>query len=129
MKLMSPLKIVLACGISCGVLGCKSPTAWFSGTSPAASTAPVVQYNGTNGASSAVTPNAGTTVVSGESPGMMSRAWGSFTSLMGTAPKKDATSLSTKPGKIDADLYVRAAHFAEQGGKYQEAETKYQLAL
>ena len=51
----------------------------------------------------------------------MAKAWesttGAVTSLLGTAPK------------LDADIYLRAAHFAEQGGKYKEAEAKYQQAL
>ena len=50
-------------------------------------------------------------------------------SLFGQLPNPDATSLDSKPGKLDADIYLRAAHFAEQAGKYTDAEAKYQQAL
>jgi tetratricopeptide (TPR) repeat protein len=135
MKLSRQLHIVLACGISCGFMGCKTPMTWFSGSSQTATTAPVVQYNGLSGPSSTLKQNGGATIVSGGQPeGTMAKAWTSTTtavsSLLGTAPKsKDATSLSSKPGKLDADIYLRAAHFAEQGGKFTEAEAKYQQAL
>ena len=135
MKLNRQLQIVLACGVSCGIMGCKSPMTWLSRPAPGATTAPDVQYNGVTGFSSTVKQNAGTSVVSGAKPeGTMAKAWssttGAVTSLLGTAPKsKDATSLSTKPGKLDADIYLRAAHFAEQSGNFPEAEAKYQQAL
>jgi tetratricopeptide (TPR) repeat protein len=135
MKLNRQLQIVLACGISCGMMGCKSPMTWFSGSGQTATTAPVVQYNGLSGPSSTLKQNAGTEIVSGVQPqGTMAKAWASTTgavsSLFGTGPKSsDATSLSKKPGKLDADIYLRAAHFAEQAGKYADAEAKYQQAL
>ncbi|MGI8982305.1 MAG: tetratricopeptide repeat protein [Pirellulaceae bacterium] len=135
MKLNRQLQIILACGVCCGIMGCKSPMTWLSRPAAGATTAPDVQYNGMSGYSATVKQNAGATVVSGTKPeGTMAKAWssttGAFTSLLGTAPKsKDATSLSTKPGKLDADIYLRAAHFAEQGGNFAEAESKYQQAL
>ena len=135
MKPSRQLQIVLACGISCGFMGCKTPMSWFSGSGTSATTAPVVQYNGMSGPSSTLRQNASATVVSGGQPeGTMAKAWSSTTtavsSLLGTAPKSsDATSLSKKPGKLDADIYLRAAHFAEQAGKYTEAEAKYHQAL
>ena len=135
MKFSRQLQIVLACGISSGFMGCKTPMPWFSGSAQTATTAPVVQYNGMSGPSSTLKQNAGATVVSGGQPeGTMAKAWTStttaFSSLLGTAPKSnDATSLSSKPGKLDADIYLRAAHFAEQAGNYIDAEAKYQQAL
>ncbi|MBC7852631.1 MAG: tetratricopeptide repeat protein [Pirellulaceae bacterium] len=135
MKLNRQLQFVLACGVSCGIMGCKSPMTWLSRPAHGASTAPDVQYNGVTGFSSTVKQNTGATVVSGAKPeGTMAKAWssttGAVTSLLGTSPKsKDATSLSSKPGKLDADIYLRAAHFAEQGGNLPDAEAKYQQAL
>lgn len=105
------LQILLACGLTCGMMGCKSPMTWFS-PSAAGSTAPVVQYNGIQG-SSATIGTAGST----PKEGMMSGTWSSITSLLGTSQK------------LDGDIYIRAAHFAEQAGKYKEAEAKYQQAL
>jgi Tfp pilus assembly protein PilF len=138
-KTSRPLQIALACGLSCGIMGCKSPmspTNWFA-RSPAQSTAPDVQYNGmAEGYSATVKSNANTAVVSGAKPeGAMTKAWNSTTgavaSVFGTAPKpsKDATALNNKPGKLDADIYIRAAGFAEQSGNFAEAEGKYQQAL
>jgi hypothetical protein len=40
MKFSRQLQIVLACGVSCGFMGCKTPTTWFSGSSQTATTAP-----------------------------------------------------------------------------------------
>jgi Flp pilus assembly protein TadD len=135
MKLTRSLQFVLVCGASCGLLGCKSPMTWFSPSPHAASTAPDVRYNGVSGSSATVKQNAGAALGSTPKPeGTMAKAWnsttGAVTSLLGTSSKsKDATSLSTKPGKLDADIYLRAAAFAEQSGDLAEAETKYQQAL
>ena len=145
MKMTRPLQIALACGLSCGLVGCKtptsgsswSPTSWFSRHSSAQSTAPEVQYNGmSDGFSTTVKQNAQTQVVSGVKPeGTMTKAWksttGAVASTFGATPKtgKDATSLSSRPGKLDADLYIRAARFAEQGDNLTDAEAKYQQAL
>ncbi len=134
MKLKSQLQFVLACGVTCGILGCKSPSTWFSKPAPLATTAPEVHYNGMAGYST-VKQNPGTEIVSGAQPeGAMTKAWNSTTgavsSLFATGSKaKDATSLNSKPGKLDGDLYLRAAHIAEQGGNFQEAQAKYQQAL
>jgi len=141
-KKIRPLQIALLCGLSCGMMGCKSPmswspTSWFSRSAPPASTSPEVQYNGmSDGYSTTVKPNAGAVVVSGVKPeGAMTKAWksttGAVSSAFGTQPKtsKDATSLSSHPGKLDADLYIRAARFAEEGGNFADAEAKYQQAL
>ena len=101
------LQLVLACGMFCGAVGCKTPSTWFS-QSPGGSTSPVVTYNGVQG-SSATVGTAG--------PQKGTSAWDSVTSLLGTGPK------------LDADIYIRAAHFAAQSGNYKEAEAKYQQAL
>ena len=100
------LQFVLACGMFCGLLGCKTPNTWFS-QSPGGSTAPVVQYNGIQDSSA--------TVSSSSQQG--SSAWDSVSSFFGMGPK------------LDADIYIRAAHFAAQSGNYKEAESKYQQAL
>lgn len=89
MKLNRQLQFVLACGVSCGILGCKSPSTWFNRPATLASTAPEVQYNGMSGGSATVKQNAGTEIVSGaQPPGTMAKAWNSttagFTSLFGT---------------------------------------------
>lgn len=138
MKTSRPLQIALACGLSCGIMGCKSPmssTNWFARSSPP-STAPDMQYNGmADGYSATVRPNANALGSSAKPEGAMTKAWksttGAVVSAFGTTPKssKDATALSSKPGKLDADLYIRAARFAEQGGDFAEAESKYQQAL
>ncbi|MCE9528719.1 MAG: hypothetical protein K8R36_21955, partial [Planctomycetales bacterium] len=131
MKITRPLQFVLACGVACGIMGCKTPSTWFSRPIAGASTAPDVQYNGMAGYSSTVKPSADTKVVSGAPPqGTLSKAWGSttgaVTSLLGTSA---ATSLDSKPPKLDADIDIRAAQYAAQSGNFQDAEAKYKRAL
>src|SRR6188768_4059773 len=83
------------------------------------------------GYSSTVKPSADTKVISGAPPeGTLSKAWnsttGAVTSLLGTSP---ATSLNSKPPKLDADIDIRAAQYASQSGNYEDAEAKYRRAL
>src|SRR6185503_7782530 len=134
-KISRPLQLAFVCGLSCAMVGCKSgssfsPMSWFSRSSAGQSTAPEVQYNGmSEGYSTTVKPNAGAVIVSGAKPdNAVTKAWksttGAVTSVMGTSTTKpkDNTSLSKSPGKIDADLYIRAARFAEDGGNFADAE-------
>jgi tetratricopeptide (TPR) repeat protein len=44
-------------------------------------------------------------------------------------PAKDATSLDSSPGKIGADLYVRAARIHESRGNFEAAAAEYDKAL
>ena len=131
MKFTRSLQFALVCGVSCGFMGCKTTGSWFSRPLAGASTAPDVQYNGMAGMSSTVRPSADTKVVSGAAPqGALSKAWssttGAVTSVLGTSP---ATSLNSKPGKLDADIDIRAAQYASQSGNLADAETKYLRAL
>ncbi|MFN0017251.1 MAG: tetratricopeptide repeat protein [Pirellulaceae bacterium] len=131
MKITRPLQFVLVCGLACGFMGCKSTGSWFSRPVAGASTAPDVQYNGMAGYSSTVKPSADTKVISGAPPqGTLSKAWssttGAMTSLLGTSP---ATTPSAKPGKLDADIDIRAAQYSAQGGNFEDAEAKYKRAL
>jgi Tfp pilus assembly protein PilF len=131
MKFTRSLQFALVCGVSCGFMGCKTTGSWFSRPTAGASTAPDVQYNGMAGMSSTVRPSADTKVVSGAPPqSALSKAWssttGAVTSVLGTSP---ATSLSTKPGKLDADIDIRAAQYASQSGNLADAEAKYLRAL
>jgi len=131
MKITRPLPFVLACGITCGFMGCKTPSSWFSRPIAGASTAPDVQYNGMAGYSSTVKPSADTKIISGAPPqGTLSKAWssttGAMTSLLGTSPP---TSQAAKPGKLDADIDIRAAQYSAQSGNFEDAEAKYKRAL
>lgn len=131
MKFTRTLQFAVACSVATSVLGCKSPGTWFSRPTAGASTVPEVQYNGMAGYSSTVRPSADTKIVSGAPPqGALSKAWssttGAITSALGTSP---ATSLNSKPAKLDADIDIRAAQFAAQSGDLADAESKYKRAL
>lgn len=138
MKLKRKFQLALAFGVSCGMLGCKAPLGLFSGAGSAHSTTPDVQYNGMSQEFSAtVRQNAATTTVSSAkpAPGAVTKAWKSTSGAVSSAfatpkrPPQDATSLNTKPGKLDADIYLQAAGCYEQGGKFKDAESQYQQAL